>query len=63
MPRPNHKILGDYPPRDCPDCGPEADYMNVLMFLGIQPDGYVCKRCKGYFDEFDGELKKLAVVI
>jgi len=55
--------LKDYPPRYCPDCGPEPGYMNVLMFLGVQPDGYVCKKCRGYFDEIDGKLKKLGIVI
>jgi len=55
--------IEDYPPRYCPDCCPEAGYINMLFFLGIQPDGYVCKSCTGYSGEFDDELKKLAVVI
>ena len=50
-------------PRCCPECDQETGYINVLMLLGIQRDGYVCKRSKSYFDEIDGELKKLAVVI
>ena len=55
--------LEEYPSRHCPDCGEEPGYMDVLLFLGITPDGYVCKGCNGYYNEIDGELKRLAVVI
>ena len=57
------KKLEDYPPRHCPDCGPESGYLNILMFLGMEPDGYVCPICRGYFAEVDGELMRLATVI
>jgi hypothetical protein len=52
-----------YPPRHCPDCGPEAGYMDVLLFMGVLADGYVCQRCKGLYDAVDGKLKRLAQVI
>ena len=55
--------LEDYPPHYCPECGPDAGYMSILLFLGIHPDGYVCRSCKGYYAEVQGELKRLAVVI
>ena len=35
--------------------------MDVLMFLGVQPDGYVCKACRVYYDTINGELKRLGV--
>jgi len=25
--------IEEYPPRYCPDCGPEAGYMNILLFM------------------------------
>ncbi len=53
----------EYPPRYCPECGPEAGYMDVLLFMGVQPDGYVCQKCKGFYHEVDGDLKRLAQVI
>ena len=58
-------ILGmeEYPTRYCPECGPDAGYMDVLMFLGIQPDGYVCISCGGLYNTVDGNLKRLATVI
>jgi hypothetical protein len=63
MPQEIPPVIEEYPPRYCPECGPEAGYMGTLLFLGIQPDGYVCKSCNGYFDEIDGQLKHLAMVI
>ena len=54
--------LEDVPLRYCPDCGSEAGYMDVLMFLGITPDGYVCKSCDSLYDLADGK-KRLATVI
>ena len=53
----------EYPPRYCPECGPDPGYMDVLLFLGNQPDGYVCKGCKGLYTEIDGELKRFGTVI
>jgi hypothetical protein len=29
-------------PKLCPQCGHELD---VLLFMDVQPDGYVCKPC------------------
>ena len=53
----------EYPPRYCPECGRDAGYMDVLMFLRILPDGYVCQVCSSYYSEINGELKKMALVI
>ncbi len=53
----------EYPPRYCPECGPEAGYMDILLFMGVQADGYVCRKCKGLYDDVDGKLKRLARVI
>jgi hypothetical protein len=33
------------------------------LFLGIYPDGYVCRECKGLYDFIDGELERLATVL
>ena len=55
--------IEEYPPRHCPECGPEAGYMDVLLFMGVLADGYVCLRCKGLYDDVDGKLKKVAEVI
>ena len=41
----------------CPNCNGELD---VLLFLGISPDGYVCPKCQVYFND---DLKPLAMVI
>lgn len=54
--------IEDVPPRYCPDCGPGAGYMQVLVFMGITPDGYVCKSCEGLYDLKEGR-KRLATVI
>ena len=59
----NFPIRNDRPFQYCPECGPKPGYMKVIMFLGIEPDGYVCKMCKGYFAEVDGDPKKLGVII
>jgi DNA-directed RNA polymerase subunit RPC12/RpoP len=41
----------------CPTCG---SILKVLLFLGVQPDGYVCKRCHTYYAE---DLTPLALMI
>jgi len=43
--------------KTCPQCG---EIMKVLLFLGVQPDGYVCERCEVWFND---ELKPLAQVL
>jgi hypothetical protein len=43
--------------KQCPTC---SDTLRVLLFLDVQPDGYVCERCKVWFDD---ELKPLAQVM
>lgn len=45
------------PQPHCPQCGNE---LNVLLFMGKQPDGYVCDRCGVWLSE---NLKRLAHVI
>jgi hypothetical protein len=37
--------------------------MDVLLFLGIRPDGYVCRQCDGLYNMVDGGLKRLGIVI
>jgi hypothetical protein len=37
--------------------------MDILLFMGVLADGYVCRRCKGLYDDADGKLKRLAQVI
>ena len=44
-------------PKTCPQCG---QILQVLLFLGITPDGYVCEACHMYFSE---DLKPLAHII
>jgi ssDNA-binding Zn-finger/Zn-ribbon topoisomerase 1 len=47
----------------CPKCG---TVMQVLLFMGVQPDGWVCPECHLYFPaQHDGKPaeKPLAVVI
>jgi tRNA(Ile2) C34 agmatinyltransferase TiaS len=36
---------GTKPPEHgvCPQCGSQT---NALLFMGVQPDGYVCPKCK-----------------
>jgi tRNA(Ile2) C34 agmatinyltransferase TiaS len=34
-----------HPTRPCPNCGA---VMSSLLFMGAQPDGFVCPRCKLY---------------
>ena len=41
----------------CPQCG---SILKVLLFLGVQPDGYVCETCKLWYSD---DLKPLAAVI
>jgi len=43
--------------KQCPYC---QTVLNVLLFLGIQPDGYVCPECRIWFDD---TMKALAKVI
>ena len=51
-------------PRYCPNCGPEAGYMDILSFLGTKSDGYFCPKCKGYFvDDIEGDLRNLMVIV
>jgi len=30
----------------CPKCNAEVQ---VLLFMGVQPDGFVCEKCRTYF--------------
>jgi len=32
---------------DCPEC--EGVELDVMLFLGVQPDFYVCHKCNGVF--------------
>ena len=32
----------------CPECGSKK--VKVLMFMGTQPDGYVCQSCNAVLD-------------
>ena len=32
----------------CPECGSKK--VKVLMFMGAQPDGYVCESCNAVLD-------------
>ena len=41
----------------CPECGNE---LKVLLFLGVEPDGFVCEICKVWIDD---ELKPLAKIL
>ena len=41
----------------CPQCG---KVLKVLLFMGVQPDGYVCERCEVWFND---DLKPLARVL
>lgn len=44
----------------CPDCQSE---LRVLLFMGVQPDGYVCEKCKILFrtiDHLDDKQKRQA---
>jgi rubredoxin len=42
----------------CPECGHE---LKILLFLGVEPDGFVCEICKVWFDPEN--LKPLAKVL
>jgi hypothetical protein len=35
-------------PKACPTCG---SVLEVLLFLGVQPDGYVCPTCQIYYND------------
>lgn len=35
-------------PQTCPTCGTKLE---VLMFMGIEPDGYVCPKCQRHYDD------------
>lgn len=41
----------------CPDCNVEMD---VLMFMGVEPEGFVCPKCNRLFND---EMKPMAIVI
>ena len=41
----------------CPKCG---EVLQVLLFLGITPDGYVCETCHLYYND---HLEPRAIVI
>lgn len=45
------------PTQPCPKCGA---HMVALLFMGVQPDGWVCQRCRAYVSP-TGEL--LGVVL
>ena len=42
---------------DCPKCGRHLD---VLLFMGVEPDGLVCTACKLWFDD---DLNPIATVL
>lgn len=42
----------------CPYCNNE---LRVLLFMGVQPDGYICDTCRLWLDNTD--LHPLATVI
>ena len=44
-------------PKHCPACGA---VLRALLFLGVQPDGYVCRHCQTYYSE---SLQPLALII
>jgi hypothetical protein len=44
-------------PKVCPRCGA---VLETLLFLGVQPDGYVCATCQLYYTD---NLKPIARVI
>lgn len=46
----------------CPLCE-KNDRVKSLLFMGVQPDGYVCERCSLYFDMFEDGAQALATVI
>ena len=46
-------------PIKCPKCGSQD--LQVLLFMGIEPDGFVCPKCSILFDP--ETLKPLATVI
>lgn len=50
-------MLSNSEPLRCPQCD---TVLQVLLFLGFQPDGYVCKVCKLHYSD---DLKPLAHVI
>jgi len=37
---------------NCPNCQTE---LQVLLFMGVQPDGFVCPKCKIVFPIVDNE--------
>lgn len=44
-------------PLTCPTC---ATTLEVLLFLGIQPDGYLCPSCQIYYaDDNLGSVPQL----
>lgn len=53
-------------PQDKPSCPKCETLMQVLLFMGIQPEGYVCPKCHVLFSiQPDGKPAEqpLAVVI
>ena len=44
-------------PKTCPQCG---KVLKTLLFMGLQPDGYVCDTCQVHYSD---ELKPLAHII
>ena len=47
--------------KTCPLKECDGTELSVLLFMGVQPDGYVCPKCKTYFDP--DNLKPLARVL
>lgn len=43
---------------ECPKC--EDQLLKVMMFMGVEPDGYVCEKCKLYFGK---DFKVLAQML
>lgn len=45
-----------YPRKKCPKC---KVYMDTILFMGVQPDGYACPKCHTYYTP---ALKPLGVM-
>ena len=43
--------------KNCPDCG---EPLKRFLFMGVDPDGWICDKCHIYFTD---KMKPLATVI